>query len=123
MSDAPEDFQHGISRTIRDHALTLPETTEGTSCVNRAFKVGSKNFAFLGEKDGECNLRLKLGPSIPDVQSLSERHPASFEVGKFGWTMLRFPPDDPPPVEDLERWITESFALFASARVRALLDT
>ena len=81
--------------------MALPEAEEGTSCVNRAFSAGGKNFAFLGEKDDECGLRLKLAS---------------------GWTMLRFPPDDAPPPAELETQILESFRLLVPKRVVKLLD-
>ncbi len=120
---ATEEFQHAISSTIREHALSLPETDEGTSCVNRAFKAGGKNFVFLGEKDGECNVRLKLADSIPEIEALAASDDErTWDVGMGGWTMLRFPPDDPPETENLQRWITESFMLLAPKKVSRLLD-
>lgn len=102
MADSPPAFRHELSETIRRIALRYPETEEGSSCVNRAFKAGGKNFVFLGEKDGGCRMRLKL------------------EDG--GWTLLEFSPDDAPPVADLERWIDESFRLLAPKRVQKLRD-
>ena len=102
MADTPPPFRHELSETIRRIALRYPETEEGSSCVNRAFKAGGKNFVFLGEKDDVCKMRLKL------------------EDG--GWTLLEFSPDDPPPVADLERWIDESFRLLAPKRVQKLRD-
>jgi hypothetical protein len=122
MGDVAEEFQHKISERIRSHAMSFPETTEGTSCVNRAFKAGGKNFVFLGEKDDECNIRLKLDASLPEIQALAETDPRRWDVGMGGWTMLRFSPDDPPDTMDLERWITESFMLLAPKKVLALLE-
>ncbi|MEM7325013.1 MAG: MmcQ/YjbR family DNA-binding protein [Actinomycetota bacterium] len=120
MGTAPEAFQHAVSDRIRRHALTFPEVEEGTSCVNRAFKAGGKNFVFLGEKDAECNIRLKLGESVPEVEALAAAsEPGRFDVGKGGWAMIRFPPDQPPDDADLERWVTESFLLLAPKRVSA----
>lgn len=115
MSDEPEAFEHEVSDRVRAIALSLPETTEGSSCVNRAFKAAGKNFAFLGETDGGCGLRLKLDESIPEI---SDR----FEVGTHGWAMLRFAPDDHPEFDDLERWVTESYRLLAPKRLVAELD-
>lgn len=123
MSQPTEQFQHACSEVIRDCAMSFPQTTEGTSCVNRAFKAGGKNFVFLGEKDDECNIRLKLDTSIPEIRSLAASTYSGFEVGKGGWTLLRFPPSDPPPTPDLERWIAESFLLLAPKKVAALLDS
>lgn len=121
MSDV-EAFEHRISEKIRDHALTFPDTIEGSSCVNRAFKAGGKNFAFLGEKPGECNIRLKLDASIPEIEERSKDDPDAWQVGTGGWTLIRFSPKSPPPVADLRRWITESFHLLAPKKVIAKLD-
>lgn len=101
--------------------MTFPQTEEGASCVNRAFKAGGKNFVFLGEKDGECTIRLKLDGSVPELQALAKTDAERWQVGKGGWTLIRFPPDDAPPVADLQRWITESFLLLAPKKVSKLL--
>ena len=122
MGEAPETFSYEISDTIRQMALALPDTTEGTSCVNRAFKAGSKNFAFLGEKDDECGLRLKLDASIEDLTTLAKTDPDRYQVGKGGWTMVKFAPDDAPDEADLEAWIMESFQLLAPKKIVAKLD-
>lgn len=111
-------FLHPTSQRLRAVALSLPETAEGTSCVNRAFKVRKKNFLFLGEKDGEVRLMAKLVESLPDVQALADPR---VDVGRTGWVTARFDPEDPPDVGMLERWVVESFrALAPKAVVRAL---
>ena len=122
MSEAPGTFRYPVSETIRQIAMALPDATEGTSCVNRAFKAGGKNFAFLGEKDEGCGLRLKLAESIAEVQERAEAEPDRYQVGKGGWSMLRFPPDDAPSPSDLERWVTESFRLLVPKKVSAQLE-
>lgn len=122
MSTAPDEFKHPISEDIRSHAMTFPQTEEGTSCVNRAFKAGGKNFVFLGEKDDECNIRLKLDGSLAEVRERAEGADRKWDVGSGGWTMIRFDPDNPPPLADLERWITESFLLLAPKKVSKLLQ-
>jgi hypothetical protein len=118
---AADQFEHELSETIRTHAMTFPETTEGSSCVNRAFKAGGKNFVFVGEKEYETNMRLKLGDSIPEIAKLAKTDPDRWQVGKGGWALLRFDPDNPPPNDDLERWITESFRLLAPKKIVAQL--
>lgn len=92
----PEDFRYEISSVIRDLAMTFPEASEGTSCVNRAFKSAGKNFVFLGEKDDLCILRLKLAD---------------------GWAKIEFDPADPPAADQLRSWIDESFMLLAPKRL------
>ncbi len=122
MGSAPDKFQYDLSEAIRAMAMALPEATEGQSCVNRAFKAGGKNFAFLGEKDGECGLRLKLDASIDDLTRRAKTQPDRYQVGNHGWTMLRFAPDEPPNTNDLEAWILESYRLLAPKKIVATLD-
>ncbi len=117
-----EQFEYPISETIRSHAMSFPDTVEGSSCVNRAFKAGGKNFVFLGEKPDQCNLRLKLDGSVPEIETNAADDPDHWQVGKGGWTLIKFQPRHPPPVADLERWITESFHLLAPKKVIAKLD-
>lgn len=121
-SDPPETFQHAVSEAIRAHAMGFPDTVEGASCVNRAFAAGGKNFVFLGENDDVCTLRLKVDDSRDDLAAREAREPERYSVGTGGWTKLSFPADEPPPLEDLERWITESFRLLAPKRVQAQAD-
>ena len=97
MADAP-DFRYPVSEQIRRYAMRFPEAAEGSSCVNRAFSAGGKNFVFLGEKDDLCTLRLKLDS---------------------GWTKVEFEPTEPPSTSELESWIEESFLLLAPKRVRS----
>ena len=118
MSSPPETFENQVSASIRELAMRFPESSEGTSCVNRAFKAGGKNFVFLGEKGA---LRLKLDASVPELVERSESDDR-YEVGTHGWTKVIFDAADAPAFEDLERWITESFLLLAPKKVAAQLD-
>lgn len=122
MGDVQEQFRYAVSEKIRSHALTFPESVEGSSCVNRAFKAGGKNFAFLGEKDDECTLRLKLDSSIAELEKRAETDADGWQVGKGGWVLLKFRPADAPKIADLRRWITESFCLLAPKKIVAMLD-
>ncbi len=121
-SDETEEFENEICERIRAYAMSFPEADEGSSCVNRAFSAGGKNFAFLGEKPGECGLRLKLGESIESAQARSADAAGTIEVGKAGWAMLKFSPDDPPPMTEIEAWIAESFLLLAPKKIAALYE-
>ena len=120
MAEAPEQFQHKVCDTIRDFAMTFPETTEGTSCVNRAFKAGGKNFVFLGEKGDQITMRLKLDASIPEIETRAKSDDG-YEVGTGGWTKLVFDASAAPKTKDLKTWITESFLLLAPKKVAAQL--
>jgi hypothetical protein len=115
-----ESFVHPICERLRAAALGLPEVSEGTSCVNRAFKVrGKKNFFFLGEKEGEIRVMVKLTDSLPSAEALGDPR---VDVGKFGWLTLRFAPDDALDAELLELWVVESFRALAPKAVVKQLD-
>lgn len=85
--------------------------------------AAGKDFAFLGEKADRCGLRLKLDASLPEVSIRSGDAPEQYEVGTSGWVMLRFGADDQPSVDDLERWIVESYSLLAPKRLLTMLPT
>ena len=114
---AEEQFEYELSESVREIAKGFPEFSEGSSCVNRAFKSGGKNFLFLGEKPGECNIRLKLAESLPDIESRASHDADAWQVGKGGWCFFRFDPDEPPAQDDLLGWITESFMLLAPKKI------
>lgn len=96
-------------------ACALPGVDVGESCVNRAYRVGGKAFAYLGDKPDQLRLMVKLGPSLDEAAALAAARPTIFEVGKFGWVTVRLPHADPVAKGLLERWIAESHAGFAGA--------
>lgn len=121
MAEAPEQFELAVCDDIRDFALSFPDSSEGSSCVNRAFKAGSKNFVFLGEKAERCTIRLKLDASADDVRARSASDDR-YEVCGGGWTKIVFDGQDAPAMDDLRLWITESFLLLAPKKVVAKFD-
>jgi hypothetical protein len=114
-----ETFTYPLCRDLRAVALALPETDEGTSCVNRAFRARKKNFLFLGEKDGSIRFMAKLTDSLTAASAMKDPR---LVVGKFGWVTLNFPPDDPFDRELLASWVLESFRAFAPKTVLRQLD-
>lgn len=109
-----ETFEQPISRRLRATALALPETSEGTSCVNRAFSVRKKNFLFLGEKPGQIKVMVKLGPSLGEARAMND---SRVDVGRIGWVTIRFAPEAGLDGDLLDRWVDESFRLLAPKTV------
>lgn len=108
-----ESFAHPISEQLRGWALALPETSEGTSCVNRAFRARAKNFLFVGEKpEGIVRVMLKLDSSLPRAEDIAARD-ERVRVGKGGWVTLEFPAADPLDGGMLHEWLRESFRVLA----------
>lgn len=112
-------FAHPISEQLRAVAMALPDTSEGTSCVNRAFRVRKKNFLFIGEKDGEVRLMLKLAGSLAGAEAMADTRVV---VGKHGWLTLRFTPAEPLDAALLEAWVHESYRALAPKAVLKQLD-
>ncbi len=114
-----EAFAHPISQHLREVALALPETSEGTSCVNRAFKVRKKNFLFVGEKDDQVRVMVKLAASLDNAQAMVDPR---VDVGKHGWVTLRFAADDALETTLLSSWVFESFRTIAPKAVVKQLE-
>lgn len=85
--------------------MALPETREGSSCVNRAFKVRKKSFLFVGEKGGQVRVMVELKESLDTARELGDPRVG---VGGIGWVTMNFDPEDPPVPEPLEGWVLES---------------
>ncbi len=114
-----DSFTQPISVALRDTAMALPETSEGTSCVNRAFKVRKKNFFFLGEKPDSVRVMIKLSASLDEAAALNDPR---ISVGSMGWVTIVFAHDDVPDAELLARWVLESFRTLAPKSVVKTLD-
>ena len=115
-----ETFEQPISRQLREVALSMPETSEGASCVNRAFKARKKNFLFLGEKPEQVRVMVKLGPSLEAARELNDPRVG---VGKTGWVTVLFKPDDVPDAAMLESWVVESYRTLAPKTLVRQLDS
>ena len=94
---------------LREFANGLPETEEGTSCVNRAFRARNKAFAYLGIKGDRYKLMLKLDGSLKKAEALQAKDPETWRVGKGGWTAVFMPLDEFGPKGLLTSWIEESY--------------
>lgn len=116
-------FEHQVILGLRSLALAFPEVVEGDSCVKRSFKVRKKGFLYLGEDAKGYNVMVKLGPSMEEAQALASARPKGWSVGKGGWAMLKFDPDEHPPEGLLERWMEESYRLQAPKALVATLET
>ena len=105
---ASEEFQTPVIRALRDHALSFPGVDEGDSCVKRAFRVEKKGFLYLGEKESQYNMMVKLGDSFDAAAAMAKKH-ERWDAGKFGWVTLRFAPDETAPHDLIEECIEESY--------------
>ena len=116
-----DEFQTPLIRFLRDYALSFPGVDEGDSCVKRAFRVKKKGFLYLGEKESEYNVMVKLGESFPDAERLAADN-ERWDAGRFGWVTLKFAPDEEAPQALIEEWIDESYRAQAPDALIAELD-
>jgi hypothetical protein len=114
-----ETFVHSVCQRLRETALALPETSEGASCVNRAFKVRKKNFLFVGEKDDQVRIMVKLTDSLAAAGAMDDPR---VEVGVHGWVTIRFAADDALDSGQLVAWANESFRALAPKTVLAQIE-
>lgn len=122
MADAPETFAHPINQALRERAMGFPGTTEGASCVNRAFKAGGKkNFLFLGEKADRCTLMLKVS-DVAGFEAASAGWGGEWSVGKGGWVSGKYPAAEAPSAEALAPWVAQSWRLFATKTLQKQHD-
>lgn len=119
---AAEKFQHKISGKIRDYAMTFPETV-GRLVVRQSRFQGRREELPVRRREGRRVQHASEAEGLHrrDEQARQEGT-GTVRCGDRGWTLIRFPPNKPPPLKDLKRWITESFYLLARKKVIALLD-
>jgi len=73
--------------TLRQLALSFPETTEEPHFDKISFRVKKKIFATYDDKNNTASV--KLSPTDQDVFSLNEAvYPVQNKWGKQGWTLV-----------------------------------
>jgi hypothetical protein len=107
----------GLAATLKKIALRQADVEEtiackGTAIESAAYKTRKKSFLFVGADVA----RLKLDASVGEAKKLSKE--GACEVGAGGWVAVRFGPAA-PPAGVLERWVGESYELFAGSRPAA----
>ncbi|MEU4545699.1 MmcQ/YjbR family DNA-binding protein [Nonomuraea dietziae] len=118
---------HAVRQTMRDFALSLPETHEDFPWGDRVIKVNKKVFLFLGIDEPTE----KWNPSF-GVKLQSEAHdhaltvegaePSGYGLGKAGWVTVPFQ-SALPDVELLLDWVEESYRAIAPKRAIKLLNS
>ena len=121
----PAKTQPDAAKVLRDFALGLPGTTEEFPWGERVIKVNKKIFVFFGLLDDPkpgLFVGVKLPQSADDALNLPFARPTGYNLGKHGWVQFRFPPDQAPPIDMIERWILESYRAIAPKKLIAQLD-
>jgi predicted DNA-binding protein (MmcQ/YjbR family) len=119
---APSGGLRGLSRSLREFALSLPGATEDFPWGERVAKVNGKVFVFLGldpVAGGEMGFSVKLPASAEEALELPFTAPTGYGLGKSGWVTAKFGEKDAPPIGILESWIRESYCAIAPKKLAA----
>lgn len=103
-------------QAMRRAALRHADVEESVACKGTAiessrFKVGGRAFLFL--RSGRVMVRLDR--SQKEASSLAEKKPKSYKVASGGWTTVSFEDPKDVAIKLLEKWISESYGVAASA--------
>jgi predicted DNA-binding protein (MmcQ/YjbR family) len=106
---------------LRNFAMRYPEAHEDFPWGERVVKVRGKVFLFLGGKDADLSLSVKLPSSGLIALGLPFTSPTGYGLARSGWVTARFGPKDKPPLEVLRAWIDESYRAVAPKKLVAAL--
>ena len=122
MIKSPREKLTETEKNLRDFALLYPETTEDFPWGHRTFKVNKKAFVFMSTEEGVTSLSVKLPKSNKAALKLQNSDPTHYGLGKHGWVSLTFDSGDDLPMEQLKKWIDESFRAVAPKTLVKKLD-
>ena len=104
------------AKTIRELALSLPETYEDAPWGFPVFKVAdNRMFALLRSSD-PVELTLKLSAEEREIAHLHPWVRTASYVGRYGWVTATI--EDEDALATALEWLRESYSLKAPARLR-----
>jgi predicted DNA-binding protein (MmcQ/YjbR family) len=105
-----------VSKTIRELALSLPETYEDAPWGFPVFKVAdNRMFAWLQE-DAPVELTVKLSAEEREIAYLHPWVRSASHVGRYGWITATI--EDGDALDTALEWLRESYYLKAPAKLR-----
>ena len=105
-----------VSKTIRDLALSLPETYEDAPWGFPVFKVAdNRMFAWLQE-DAPVELTVKLTAEEREIAYLHPWVRSASHVGRYGWITATI--EDGDALDTALEWLRESYYLKAPTKLR-----
>src|SRR6266511_4135351 len=109
--------QRDPSETIRELALSLPETYEDEHWGHPVFKVGeNRMFASMREEGDRVMLTVKLTAEEREIAHLLPYVSRARYVGRYGWITAEV--TDEESLEAALEWLRESYWLKAPAELR-----
>lgn len=105
----------GAIEALRAIASRYPDVEEGIACKGTTvesitYKVRKRAFLFLRT----AGVMLKLRESLGEAAEMARKEPARYSAGSGGWVTVRQPNAGPLPMDMMERWIGESYALMSA---------
>ncbi|MFL5947772.1 MAG: MmcQ/YjbR family DNA-binding protein [Gaiellaceae bacterium] len=105
-----------VSKTIRELALSLPETYEDAPWGFPVFKVAdNRMFAWLQEGE-PVEVTVKLSGEEREIAYLHPWVRTASHVGRYGWITATI--EDADALETALEWLRESYYLKAPAKLR-----
>ena len=108
-----------IGKSLRQRALSYPETAEEFPWGESAFKVKGKTFVFMRANASELSFSVKLPQSRSVALKLPGAEPTHYGLGAKGWVTLN--PTSKTSLDVLYALIDESYRAVAPKRVLAKL--
>ena len=117
------DKGQAIVEELRAWGLTLPGAHRKAPWPEHDdLAVNDKTFAYLPAKGRPFSLSCKLPYTGYDALQLSYAEPTAYGLGKSGWVSFNPPEEQIPDIEQLKRWIEESYRAQAPRKLVKELD-
>ena len=111
-----------LEKSMRDRALSYPETEETFPWGERAIKVKGKTFLFMRLGDSGLSFSVKLPRTGFQALALPFAKPTEYGLGKHGWVTVSLTKADNALADQCLLWIDESYRGVAPKRVLTMLD-
>ena len=115
------EFEDPVIARLRELALGYPGVEESGSCTKMAYKAGKKGFVYLGEKDEETSLLLKLADEVQAAAAAHEEDGVQVKVGVHNWVTITLKRGFEPKAP-LADWIDHSYRISAPKKLLKELD-
>src|SRR4051812_1771101 len=107
-----------LAAKLRDYALGLPEAHEDFPWGERALKVRSKGFVFIGGDGDDLSFSVKLPRTGAQALALPFTEPTHYGLGKHGWVTIKVPKKTTRTMTDqFLAWIRESYVAVAPKKL------
>lgn len=112
-----------LLKTLKAFGLSLPGTQPKSPWPGHDdVAVNDKTFAFMTAHATHLALSVKLPASGPDALRRADASPTGYGLGKSGWVSFALHDPARADVEQLKRWMLESYRAQAPKRLVKALE-